>query len=280
MRIKRPVITFFALTYLFSWIMWLPAMLLTYGVVAESSFLGGIAKPIGFLAGIGPSLVAFVLVMMDGGKKGLKALLARGVQFRLGRWYWFTFLIVPSVLILAHLLNSFLGGSFPKTGGLAHPYLIPPLFLVLFVMQLGEEFGWRGFALDELQQKWGAVHASVVLGVLWSLWHIPMFLASGFGHHDYRLPFDQLLITLVLVSILITWVQNNTGGSLIPAFVFHTYINLSGEVLPLIERSRESQGDYTAWIIANALFTIVVCVIIFRWGAQTLTGRGREAAAN
>ena len=280
MRMNRPVITFFALTYLFSWLTWLPSVLMTYGMVAEASFLGRIAEPAGYLAGIGPTLVAFILVAREGGKKSLKGLLARGVQFRLGRWYLALFLIVPVVLILAHVLNSLLGGSFPKTGGLAQPYLIPPLFLILLIMQLGEEFGWRGFALDELQQRWGAVHASVVLGVLWSLWHIPMFLANGFGQHDYRLPFGQFLITLVLVSILITWVQNNTGGSLIPAFVFHTYINLSGEVLPLIERNREIQGDYTAWIIANVLFTIVVGGVIYRWGARALTGRDRTPATD
>jgi membrane protease YdiL (CAAX protease family) len=275
---NRRAIIFFALTYLFSWLLWLPAVLMTYGVVGEGSFLGEIAGPAGYLAGIGPTLVALILVARAGGKEGLKRLLARGVQFKLGRWYWALILIMPAVLILAHVLNSLLGGSFPKTGGLAQPYLIPPLFLILLIMQLGEEFGWRGFALDELQQNWGAVRASVVLGVLWSLWHIPMFLAKGFGHHDYRLPFGQLLITLVLVSILITWVQNNTGGSLIPAFVFHTFINLSGEVLPLIERNREVQGDYTAWIIANVLFAIVVVTVISRWGASTLTGRDRRPA--
>jgi len=280
MRVNRPVITFFALTYLFSWLMWLPAVLMTYGMVAEASFLGRISGPAGYLAGIGPTLVAFILVARDRGKNGVKGLLARGVQFKLGRWYWITILTMPVVLISAHVLNTLLGSSFPNAGGLARPYLIPPLFLILFIMQLGEEFGWRGFALDELQQRWGAVHASVVLGVLWSLWHIPMFLANGFGQHDYRLPFGQFLITLVLVSILITWVQNNTAGSLIPAFVFHTYINLSGEVLPLIERNREIQGDYTAWILANVLFTIVVGSVVYRWGARTLTGRDRIPATD
>ena len=79
---NRPVITFFALTYLFSWLMWLPAVLMTCGVVAEASFLGGISGPAGYLAGIGPTLVAFILVARYRGKKGLKGLLARGVQDR------------------------------------------------------------------------------------------------------------------------------------------------------------------------------------------------------
>lgn len=273
MSVKHPTVAFFALTFLFSWLLWLPAVLLTYGVTDKTSFLGGIAGPAGYLAGIGPSLVAFALVAKDGGSKGMKALLARGLQFRLGAWYWPVFLLLPLVLVAAHWLNTLRGGTFPVTGALAQPYLILPLFLVFFIMQLGEEFGWRGYALDRLQENQGAVHASVVLGLLWSLWHLPMFLARGFGHHDYRLPFVQFSATFVLASILITWLQNNTHGSLIPAFVIHTYINMSGEVLPLIERNREAQGDYSAWIICNGLLALVVAIVIVRWGARTLTGR-------
>ncbi len=270
---NRQATTFFVLTFLFSWLLWLPAVLVTYGVVAEASFLGGLAQPVGYVAGVGPSLVAFSLVARNAGKKGVKGLLARGVKFRLGRWYWPVLLIMPVVVVVANLLNTLFGGTFPKTGGLAQPYLIPPLFMVFFIMQLGEEFGWRGFALDELHTTWSAFQASIVLGILWSLWHVPMFLAKGFGQNDFRLPFGQFLITLVLVSTLITWVQNNTGGSLVPAFFFHTYINLSGEILPLIEKSREAQGNFTAWIIANVLLAIVVGFVVYRWGSRTLTGR-------
>lgn len=84
MRVTHPTVTFFLLSYLFSWLLWLPAVLLTYGLIAETSFLAEIAGPAGYLAGIGPSLVAFALVAKDGGKNGVRALLARAVQFRPG----------------------------------------------------------------------------------------------------------------------------------------------------------------------------------------------------
>ncbi len=98
-----------------------------------------------------------------------------------------------------------------------------------------------------------------------------MFFSQGFGHHDKQLPFGQFLVTLVLVSLFITWLQNNTNGSLLPAFALHAMVNVSGEVLPLIEKSEEVQGDYTSWIIANVLFLVLAIIVLVVWGSKTLT---------
>ena len=102
-----------------------------------------------------------------------------------------------------------------------------------------------------------------------------MFFSAGFGHYEQQLPFGQFFLTLVLISIVITWFQNNCGGSLVPAFICHALINLSGEILPLIERAEEGQGDYRAWILANGLFAIIVAVVLAIWGSGTLTRRKR-----
>ena len=112
--------------------------------------------------------------------------------------------------------------------------------------------------------------SSLIIGVLWAIWHLPMFLSKGFPHYDNHLPFGQLFITLVIASIFITWLQNNCKGSLIPAFVIHALINISGEVLPLIEKNKEVQGDYTVWIIVNVLLAIASILIILIWGQKTL----------
>ncbi|MCP4214212.1 MAG: CPBP family intramembrane metalloprotease [bacterium] len=267
------LVSFFILAFLFSWLMWLPALLLTYEVVAAGGLLSRINGIAQWLGGIGPSFAAFFLVLKYEGKKGGKELLRRGFRFRLGKWYIPVLLLMPLLVISAHVLNTFKGGTFPERQILSEPWFIPLLFPVFYIMQLGEEFGWRGFALDRMQNRWNALISSVVLGIIWGLWHLPMFLAKGFGHHDNHLPFGQLMITLVLASVLITWFQNNTGGSLIAAFITHTYINLSSEVLPLIEANTEFQGDYTPWIIVNILLIAATTVALFIWGPRTLTGR-------
>ena len=93
-----------------------------------------------------------------------------------------------------------------------------------------------------------------------------MFLTEGFGQHDNHLPFSQFFITLVLLSIIITWFQNNTKGSLVPAFTIHAFINLSGEVLPLIEKNENAQGNYNAWIILNIILLFIIIPLVIKKG--------------
>ncbi|MBT8387144.1 MAG: CPBP family intramembrane metalloprotease [Ignavibacteria bacterium] len=265
---------FFILTFLFSWIMWLPGVLITYGHINSNDFVVQFNAILKWVGGIGPSFVAIILIYKEQGKRGVKVLLTRAFKLKLGLWYTPIFLLIPFTVVFAHILNFLIGAPFPNSGILQEPWWIPVLFIMFLVMVAGEEFGWRGFALDRLQTKWSAITSSIILGGLWTIWHIPMFLSKGFGHYDLQLPFDQFFITLVLVSILITWLQNNTG-SLAPAFIVHALINLSGEVLPLIGKNTETQGDYTQWIIANSIFAIVVIIVLVVWGSKTLTRRSK-----
>ncbi|MHC4728908.1 MAG: CPBP family intramembrane glutamic endopeptidase [Planctomycetota bacterium] len=114
-------------------------------------------------------------------------------------------MIIPITLVVSHWLNAVLfGAPFPKTGLLDEPWWIPVVFLIFCILQCSEEFGWRGYALERLQLRWNATVSSVILGVIWTIWHIPVFFSLGYGHHDKQLPFGQFLATLVLVSLFIT----------------------------------------------------------------------------
>ncbi len=220
---------------------------------------------------MGPSLVAIYLVIKFDGKVGAKKLFKRLLQVRLGFWYFPVILLIPLVLVIAHILNIVLFHvSFPQAGLLTAPWWIPLVFAIFILMQFSEELGWRGFALDRLQNKFNALSSGILLGIFWAAWHIPMFLINGFGQHDNHLPFEQFFLTIILVSVLITWLQNNTRGSLIPAFIVHALINLSGEVLPLIEKNNGTQGNYTVWIITNILLFLSVISIVSFWGYKTL----------
>jgi len=262
---------FFILTFAFSWLMCLPNVLITHNIITTNPSITNINNIMKWVAGIGPSLAAIFLVIKFEGKVALIVLLKRVLKLKLGYWYFPVFLVLPVVLVLAHLLNIiFFNASFLKTGLLLEPWWIPVVLSIFFVLQFGEELGWRGYALDRLQKKMNALFSSIFLGSIWAIWHLPMFLSSGFGHRDYHLPFGQFFITLVLMSIIITWLQNNTNGSLIPAFIIHAQINLSGEVLPLIEKNLEIQGEYTAWIISNVLLFLLIVVILIFWGHKKL----------
>jgi len=97
-----------------------------------------------------------------------------------------------------------------------------------------------------------------------------LFFSRGFPQYQYHLPFFQLLITFIAVSVLITWLQNNCKGSLVPAFIIHAFINFSGEILPLIEKNKDFQGDFSAWVIVNILLFVTVSFIVKIWGFKTL----------
>jgi membrane protease YdiL (CAAX protease family) len=262
---------FFILAFLFSWILWLPGLLMTFDIIRPNQTLSNINNALKWVAGIGPSLAALILISRDKGKIGIKNLFRRVFMYKLGFWYLPLLLLLPCILIFAHFLNFLIfNASFPKTGPLSEPWWIPVLFLVFFVMQFSEELGWRGYALDRLQKKWNAVFSSILLGMIWAIWHVPMFMINGYAQHDYHLPFEQFIITLVLLSIIITWIQNNSKGSLIPAFTIHALINLSGDMLPLIEKNTETQGNYTAWILTNILLGLITIVIVIVWGYKKL----------
>ena len=251
--------------------MWLPSILITYSLITPSQTLITIYNVMKWVAGIGPSFAAIILVIKFDGRVGLNELFQRVLNIKLGYWYFPVFLMLPITLIAAHLINIFFfNTSFPKTSLLKEPWLIPVLFIIFFILQFSEELGWRGYALDRLQKKWNALFSSILLGSIWAIWHIPMFLINGFGQHDNHLPFGQFFLTIVLVSVLITWFQNNTKGSLIPAFIVHALISLSGEVLPLIQKNNEIQDDFTVWIITNILLFLSVIIVVLFWGYKNL----------
>ena len=269
MKTKR-LLSFFILTFLLSWLSWLPGVLITNHYIEPNEFVKQLANILKWIGGVAPSLVAILLIYKEQGFSGIKTLLSRVFKLRLSYWYFPIFLIIPVTLVVAHYINTLFDHPFPNTPILSEPWMILPLFLVFLIMVAGEELGWRGFALDKLQTKWNALTSSVILGSIWAIWHIPMFLSRGFGHHDLNLPFGQFFLTLVLVSILITWLQNNTS-SLAPAFILHALINMSGEILPLVDKNTDTQGNYTQWIFTNLILAIIVILVLKHWGSRKLT---------
>lgn len=261
------IVQFFLLTFLFSWLLWLPGILVTYGLVETTPAIASMNNILQWVAGIGPSLAGIYIIFKGEGKSGLKELLKRVFQFKLGFIYIPLLLLFPLTLIAAHGINVIIfNASFPRTGLLEEPYWIPVLFIIFYIFQFSEELGWRGFALDDLQKNTNALYASIILGSLWALWHLPMFLTEGFGQHDNHLPYGQFFITLVLLSIIITWFQNKAKGSLVPAFTIHAFMNLSGEVLPLIEKNGNTQGNYSVWIILNIILLIIIIPLVIKKG--------------
>ena len=202
---KHPLIAFFVLAYLLTW--W------TYPLLKFSPLLG--------IPGLfGPALAAIIMAAVTDGKVGVKALLSRVVLWRVGlRWYVIA-LGLPTVLALVTAgLNYLLRSSDIQAGR------VGVLDFVVFVLVVGEELGWRGYALPLLLEKRSAVAASLILGLIWGIWHLPTFVIPGTP--QYGLPFAAFLLLTIEYSILMTWVFLHTRGSVLIATLFHGAINLS-----------------------------------------------------
>jgi len=274
---RYSLVAFFLLAFIIAWGFWIPAALATKGML-PFPFPVTLA---GVLGAWGPSLAGIIVTAAVDGKAGLRTLLRRLTVWRVGvQWYLFA-LLWPAVLsLLATGVSMLLGGPVPD---FAHPpvtteYPVPPealsagflpLLPMVFVIQvfsspLGEELGWRGFAVPRLQARWSALLSSLVVGAIWGLWHLPRNWAPG-------TPFDVagfvwLVLGLVLNAVLYTWVFNNTKGSLVPVILLHT-----AQAVTLLFLAEASTP-----LVKNGLTAILVIVIVAVFGAARLSRKAPQ----
>lgn len=189
------------------------------------------------LGGYGPALAALLVTAAASGRTGVRALLGQFRRWRVG-WHWYLLaLLLPSLIaLIARFLWAGFGGQGPGQ------WFLLPTPLRLAFLALGpwrEELGWRGYALPALQQRWRALPASVLVGVLWFGWHQwPLVTPAGPSTLDVG-GLLTFLIYLVSASVLFGWLYNRTGGSLPIAWMAHVGLNLNlvatqGVPFPLI----------------------------------------------
>ena len=246
--IDHPLVAFFVLAFVGGWIVLLPTVLFESGFGLIPINIPAPAVMLFFIpaAMAGPTLAAFVVARMVEGKEGTRKLLRRRIlRWRVGvQWYLMAIFGMPLVYFVA---ASFVLGMAPlealieKWPLIFTSYLLKVVML-FFLVSLWEEIGWMGFALPRLQEKYGPLMASVVLGVLWALWHLPAYFGStqvvedkvGLGELDrllYLLPLLMLLATST--RIVMTWLFNSAMGSVIIVTLFHAAYNISNNELTL-----------------------------------------------
>ena len=245
--IDHPLVAFFALAFLGGWIVLLPTVLFESGFGLIPIGLPAPAVMLSFIpaAMAGPALAAFVVTRMVEGKEGTRKLLRRRIlRWRVGvHWYLIAIFGIPLVYFLAASLvlgmaplNSLIEG-WP----LLFTSYLPKVLMVFLIVSLWEEIGWMGFALPRLQDRFGPLMASVVLGLLWALWHLPAYFNStqvvapkvGLADLDrllYLLP--MLMLLAVSTRVVMTWLFNVAMGSVIVVTLFHAAFNMSNNELP------------------------------------------------
>ncbi len=223
---------FLGLTLAFSYfVFWGPLALFKIQTISFVSDVKGPSWAITFflIGGFVPSLLALFLTWKKEGATGLRLLGRRIIQFKLGwRWYGYTFLIVIAGTAGQLIINKLLGNNFNGILFLAQLDSFLPL---LILGPLSEEIGWRGYALGRLQTRWNALTSSLIVGLVWALWHLPLFMMVGTSQHELRLPFIGFLVGFMANSILYTWLYNNTKQSIWSAMLLHWLYTCAFQVM-------------------------------------------------
>jgi membrane protease YdiL (CAAX protease family) len=267
---RYPVATFFVLAFGLTWVVWIPRAVASQGLLTAD-----LPNVLGQVWTWMPALAALLAAALTGGRAAVKDLGVRLVRWRV-RWQWyFVILLGPAAFTFAVAgVYVLLGGSWTAAwpwrvgGGLL---AIVPLFLVLVLTDgLGEELGWRGFALPRLLVRDNAMAASLILGTLWAVWHLPLIWTVGAPL--YLQPVWLLLLDTTAKSVIFTWVFLHTRGSVFLAVLLHASTNLF-VVSPVVA----GNGDLTLLVLAAAAKWLLVVAVTAAAGPRLTRGPRTEA---
>ena len=251
---------FFILALGWSWLFWIPLIFLK---LVFNAMPGIILYSIG---GLGPALSAIYLVRTTQGKDERREFWQRIIDYKRVPWQWFlASLFIPLLIaLLTVLVAPFITTEYsnwqPMWLVLQNP-LIFVFFLVstLLFGPLPEEIGWRGYGLESLQTKYSAVQSSLIVGLFWVLWHIPLFLTkdSAFAatYPLFSLSFWLWGISLLSISVIITWIFNHTRTSTLTAILFHFSMSATSGFFSF---QSQMQSIMLIGFVLFAIFTLVV----------------------
>jgi membrane protease YdiL (CAAX protease family) len=217
----------------------------------------GTGQIAGLLPGLylGPIASAFVVTAVAEGRPGIRRWTGRLGRWRVARrWYALALLGVPAAMLVAGAMFS--GGEVNAPSLFAVAAYLPGLVLQLLTTGLGEEPGWRDFALPRLQRQLGPLRAVFVLGPLWGVWHLPLFLTDWGGWPDAHWSRPLVfLVFCVAFSVVLSWVFNRTGESLPIAMLMHVSVNdfasiLWADMFPALDAERAMLATMVVTVVA------------------------------
>ena len=214
-----------------TWVCFITAVRISYGPAPIAPALALVRGFLLLLGTFAPSLVALGITARAEGRPGIHALLRRIVQWQVGtRWYLFAIGYLPAIKLSVALVHHVMTGSWPRFG--TEPwYIIVVAIAISTPVQAGEEIGWRGYALPRLAGRVGFARASILLGFIWSSWHLPIFFLRGAD--KYGQSFKVWTLQVVALSVAITWLYAHTKGSLLLTMLMHSAVNQTVGIVPL-----------------------------------------------
>jgi membrane protease YdiL (CAAX protease family) len=256
------LLSFFGITFALTWTSWIAAALL----VRERASTGVLQSPITavlLVLGIGaPAIVALGVTARSGGRAAVGMLVRPLVEWRIAtRWYVFAVGYIVVVKLTAAVAHRWVEGVWPSFGAQAwYVLLAASVFSTLVGGQVGEELGWRGYALPRMETLGGLGPASAVLGVVWAAWHLPLFYMPGADTYGQSFP---LYVTQVTgLSVAVAWLYGHTRGSLLLVMLMHASLNNLTGIVPGVARAATNpfvpDAPMLGWLTAAAIWTAAV----------------------
>jgi membrane protease YdiL (CAAX protease family) len=272
MRVLRdhPLAGYFVLAYLFSWAIGVPLALSVHGQLP-------LALPLRlhYLTAYGPALAALVVTGVTGGAPALRALWTRLTTTRgIGVWLLVAALSPIALFAAARMALALAGRAVAPWSGLGQVNFLPNLglgawLLWLFNSGLGEEVGWRGFALPHLQRSRPALMASLWLGLLWAGWHLPAFFyLPNYAAMGLKV-FPGFAFGVVAGAVLLTWLYNSTAGSILAAALWHASFNFV---------TASAAGTGTVAALTSVAVIVWAAVVWYWYGGRSLAAPPRQVA--
>jgi membrane protease YdiL (CAAX protease family) len=219
---------YFIIAFGWSWLINSPRVLAAFEIITLNP---GISTALGYIAVFGPAVGAFTMTRILSGKEGVKGLWNSGWKADFDKkWLIPAVLLMPIIGGLTVLFMNFVNQPIAWEYSLPPALIVPIGLLIWLVGAVPEEFGWRGYALPKLLKRNNPLVASLILGIIWSLWHLPLHFIPATT--QYVIPIWEYAAQTVLLSILYTWLYQKTRGSVLIAGVFHATGNLAGAIFP------------------------------------------------
>ena len=230
------------------------------GALASSlSSVLPINLPVSSLMAFCPLLAAVIITYRTSKTSGVKHLLRSAFDYRSITGFWVVPIIflMPATLTVVYWVMRLMNAPLPDT---PTPFQLAPVFLIVFfISAVGEEVGWSGYALAPLQNRWGALNAGIILGVVWASWHLVPFMQA---HHPPGWIAWQCLVT-ISGRVIIVWLYNSTGKNVFAAILYHAFSNVSVFLFP-------NYGSHYDPAITGIALTGTAVVVAFVWGPRTL----------
>jgi hypothetical protein len=253
---------FFLITFLWSWILWTPLVLASLKIIPASDKLLSILTFIAIMLGaFGPLAGALIVLRREKGKSYLKKYLQSFLDFKLG---WKTY-VIP-ILIFGG--STFIAWFFPELlGEKRSAMLLPSIWVyipcLIFMIFLGggqEEFGWRGYALPVLENKFGIWLANIMLGITWAFWHAPLWFIRGTSQNHMN--FGGFILLMTGYSFIFSWIRRISGNRPFSGLYVHGLANSFIAIMPTLTMQKDMpQTRFWIWVTLTLFIGILITVL-------------------